>query len=280
VTAAALTTLAMLAFAANSLLCRFALGSTETDPASFTLIRVASGAVTLAVIAMLRGGRLVKAGNWFSAVALFAYAAAFSFAYRSLDTGTGALLLFGAVQFTMTGWGIAKGERPGLLRAVGMLTATAGLVYLFLPGASAPDLVGASLMVIAGGAWGIYSLRGRGSEQPLEETAANFVYAVPLVLALSFASRVDRGVDEAGVLAAIASGAVASGVGYAIWYAALRDLRATTAATVQLSVPVIAAIAGVMFLDETTSLRMMTATVAILGGIGMVILGPTGTRSE
>ena len=279
-TAAALTTLAMLAFAANSLLCRFALGSTETDPASFTLIRVASGAVTLAVIAMLRGGRLVKAGNWFSAVALFAYAAAFSFAYRSLDTGTGALLLFGAVQFTMTGWGIAKGERPGPLRAVGMLTATAGLVYLFLPGASAPDLVGASVMVIAGAAWGIYSLRGRGSEQPLEETAANFVYAVPLALALSLASRVDRGVDEAGVLAAIASGAVASGVGYAIWYAALRDLRATTAATVQLSVPVIAAIAGVMFLDETTSLRMMIATVAILGGIGMVILGPTGARSD
>lgn len=279
-TAAALTALAMFAFAANSLLCRFALGSTETDPASFTLIRVLSGAVTLAVIAMLRGARLVKAGSWCSAVALFAYAAAFSFAYVSLDTGTGALLLFGAVQLTMVGWGIVKGERPGALRALGMLLACAGLVYLFLPGASAPDSFGAALMAIAGVAWGIYSLRGRGSQRPLEETAANFVYAIPFVLVLSMASRVDRGIDETGVLAAVASGAVASGMGYAIWYAALRHLRATTAATVQLSVPVIAAVAGIVFLGEDTSLRLVIATLAILGGIAMVILGPTGIRSE
>ena len=276
----ALTLLAMIAFAANSLLCRFALGSTETDPASFTLIRVVSGAVTLAVIAMLRGGRLVKAGSWCSAVALFGYAAAFSFAYLSLDTGTGALLLFGAVQFTMVGWGIVKGERPGALRALGMVLATAGLVYLFLPGASAPDLFGASLMALAGIAWGIYSLRGRGSKRPLEETAANFVYAIPFVLVLSFASRVDRSVDHEGLLAAIASGAVASGMGYAIWYAALRGLKATTAATVQLSVPVLAAIAGIVFLGESTSIQLVIATLAILGGIAMVILGPTGIRSE
>jgi drug/metabolite transporter (DMT)-like permease len=277
---AALTTLAMLAFAANSLLCRFALGSTEIDPASFTIIRVSSGAVTLAVIAMLRGSRLVGGGNWFSAIALFIYAAGFSFAYVSLDTGTGALLQFGAVQFTMTSWGILKGERPGLLSSIGILLATVGLAYLFMPGATAPDPLGAIMVVAAGVAWGVYSLRGRASSRPLEETAANFVYAIPFALVLSLASRGDRGIDEAGVLAAIASGALASGIGYAIWYAALRGLRATTAATVQLSVPVIAAVAGIVVLGESTSLRMVIATIAILGGIAMVILGPTGLRSE
>lgn len=278
-TGALLTTLAMLAFAANSLLCRFALGSTETDPATFTAVRLASGAFVLAAIVWGRRGVLAGTGNWISAVALFGYAAAFSFAYVSLDTGTGALLLFGAVQFTMVGWGVLRGERPGPLRTAGMALAGAGLVYLFLPGATAPDPSGASLMVLAGMAWGIYSLRGRGSEHPLRDTAANFVYAIPFAVVVALVVRSDLSFDRGGLIAAIASGAMASGVGYAIWYAALRGLRATTAATVQLSVPVIAAIAGIVFLGESTSLRMTLSTVAILGGIAMVILGPTGFRS-
>ena len=279
-TVATLTTLAMVAFAANSLLCRFALGSTGIDPASFTLVRLLSGAIVLALIAILRGGRLSGAGSWPSALALFAYAAAFSFAYVSLDTGTGALLLFGAVQFTMTTWGVLKGERPGPLRILGMVFASVGLVVLFLPGAAAPPIAGAALMVLAGAAWGIYSLRGRGSRRPLMETAVNFVYAIPFALGLSWLARADRGLDTAGVIAAAASGAVASGMGYAIWYAALRGLRTTTAATVQLSVPVIAAIAGIVFLGESTSLRLVIATAAILGGIALVIKGPTGIPSD
>jgi drug/metabolite transporter (DMT)-like permease len=160
-----------------------------------------------------------------------------------------------------------------------MLLATAGLVYLFLPGAAAPDLMGAALMILAGTAWGIYSLRGRGSRKPLEETAANFLYSIPLAILVSILARADRSADGAGVIAAVVSGAVASGLGYAIWYAALRGLRATTAATVQLSVPVIAAIAGIVLLGESTSLRMLIATAAILGGIALVIVGPAGMRS-
>lgn len=265
---------AMIAFAANSLLCRFALGSTETDPISFTLIRIVSGGLVLASIALLRGARLNGAGNWMSSVALFAYAAGFSFAYVSLETGTGALLLFGAVQFTMVAWGIARGERPGRLQIVGMVLATTGLVVLFLPGATAPSWIGAALMVLAGGAWGVYSLRGRGSTRPLEETAVNFLYAIPFITAVSLLFRTGRDIDEPGLIAAIASGALASGVGYAIWYTALPGLKATTAATVQLSVPVLAALAGIAFLGESMSPRLVVATVAILGGIALVTASP------
>jgi drug/metabolite transporter (DMT)-like permease len=268
------TFVAMIAFAANSLLCRFALGSTETDPISFTLIRIVSGGLVLASIALLRGVRLNGAGNWMSALALFTYAAGFSFAYVSLDTGTGALLLFGAVQFTMVVWGIVRGERPGRLQILGMVLATAGLVVLFLPGATAPAWIGAVLMVVAGVAWGVYSLRGRGSTQPLEETAVNFLYAIPFITAVSLLFRTDRHIDQPGLIAAIASGALASGVGYAIWYTALPGLKATTAATVQLSVPVLAALAGISFLGESTSLRLVLATAAILGGIALVTARP------
>lgn len=266
------TSLAMIAFAANSLLCRAALGSSATDPASFTMIRIVSGALALVAISRLRGeGGAYRSGNLVSSIALFAYAAAFSFAYVTLATGTGALLLFGAVQATMIGYGVLRGERLGMLQMTGMLLAGFGLVGLLLPGATAPPVVGSVLMIGAGVAWGVYSLRGRGSVRPLQDTAGNFVRAMPFALLLWLVFRPEWSIEMRGMLAAIASGALASGIGYAIWYTALRSLRATTAATVQLSVPVIAAAAGVVLLGESVGPRLVVASVAILGGIGLVL---------
>ena len=266
-----LTLLAMLAFAANSLLCRAALKHTAIDAASFTAIRIASGAVSLWLILRLRGGGLRPAGNWGSALALFTYAAAFSFAYQSLTAATGALLLFGAVQGTMIGVGLYRGERFRGLQTVGLMCALGGLLGLLLPGLSAPPLQGALLMVAAGVGWGVYSLRGKGSGDPLRATAGNFMRAVVFAVALGGAMLPWASLDLAGVGYAIASGAVASGIGYAIWYTALSGLKVTHAATVQLSVPVITAIGGVAMLGEPVSLRLVMASAAILGGIALVI---------
>ena len=269
---AALTLLTMLAFAGNSLLCRVALRETAIDAASFTTIRLVSGALVLWLIATwLRRGKSGD-GNWISAAALFAYAAAFSFAYLELTAATGALILFGAVQATMIGRGLAGGERFAPLQVVGLVLALAGLVGLLLPGLSAPPLGGSLLMLGAGIAWGVYSLRGRGAGDPTRVTAGNFLRAVPLAAVLSIATLSGASLDPAGVGYAIASGALASGVGYAIWYSVLPALKATHAATVQLSVPVIAAIGGVLFLAEALSLRLVLASIAILGGIALVIL--------
>lgn len=269
---ASLTLAAMLAFAANSVLCRLALQHTSIDPASFTVIRLVSGAVMLAVLLQVRGPVSGRAGNWGSALALFAYAAGFSFAYVSLPTGVGALLLFAAVQTTMILTGLVRGERLRAQQVAGLLLAFGGLVYLLLPGLSAPPLGGALLMIGAGIAWGVYSLRGRGTRDALAATAGNFLRTVPMVIGLGILGIGNVSVDRVGLLYALLSGALASGAGYAIWYAALRGLNATSAATVQLSVPVIAALGGVLLLGEAVTLRLAFSSVAILGGVALVLL--------
>ena len=266
-----LTSLTMMAFAGNSLLCRMALAETTIDAASFTTIRIASGALTLALLVLASGGLRSMGGNWLSALALFAYAGGFSFAYTSLSAATGALLLFGAVQCTMISYGLFCGERLNLPQSMGVLVALGGLVGLLLPGLSAPPLVGAALMILAGVAWGVYSLRGRGASDALKETAGNFARAIPFALAVSVLGLEGLEFDPSGVGLAILSGAVTSGLGYAIWYTVLPSLSAATAATVQLSVPVLAALGGVAFLSEPITLRLALASVAILGGVAVFI---------
>jgi len=267
-----LTSLAMVAFAGNSLLCRVALKHTSIDPASFTTIRLISGAAMLWLVVRMSHRTPGGSGNWWSAFALFVYAAGFSFAYVSLPAASGALLLFGAVQATMIGHGIWTGERFRRLQLAGLLLALGGLVGLLLPGLSAPPLFGALLMLGAGVAWGIYSLRGKGAGDPVNVTAGNFLRAVPISAALSIIMFNNTSVDNAGFWYAISSGALASGIGYAIWYTAVPALKATSAATVQLSVPVIAALGGIVFLAEPITLRLTVTSVAILGGIALVIL--------
>lgn len=270
----ALTALALVAFAANSLLCRAALAHTRIDAATFATVRLLSGALVLWLLASRRASPVRAgggSGDWVSAFALFAYAFAFSFAYVRLPAAAGALLLFAAVQATMIGWGLAQGERLRALQAAGIVLACGGLVGLLLPGLSAPPLMAAVLMVIAGVAWGVYSLRGRRATSALKATAGNFLRTVPMALLASALLAHTARLDPAGIGYAIASGALASGVGYAIWYAVLPSLRATTAATVQLCVPVIAAAGGVVFLDEPLTLRLVLASAAILGGTALAI---------
>ena len=267
-----LTSLAMIAFAGNSLLCRVALKHTRIDPASFTTIRLISGAVMLWLVVRTSHRAHSGSGNWLSAFALFVYAAGFSFAYVSLPAASGALLLFGAVQATMIGRGIWTGERFQRLQLAGLLLALGGLVGLLLPGLSAPPLFGSLLMLGAGVAWGIYSLRGKGAGDPTNVTAGNFLRAVPISAALSIIMFNNTSLDSAGIWYAISSGALASGIGYAIWYTAVPALKATNAATVQLSVPVIAAVGGIVFLAEPITLRLTVTSAAILGGIALVIL--------
>lgn len=267
-----LVTAAMLAFAGNSLLCRMALATTAIDPATFTSVRVLSGAVVLWLLVTGGRPRGVGGGNWPSAFALFAYAAGFSFAYVTLPAATGALLLFGAVQATMIGYGLARGERIGPWQTLGVLLAVAGLVGLLLPGLESPPLAGSFLMLGAGVAWGVYSLRGRGAKRPLADTAGNFLRAVPFAVAVSLVLLNRANPDLPGLVYAAASGALASGLGYAIWYTVLPRLAAVTAATVQLSVPAITALAGVVLLSEPLTLRLVMASAAILGGIALFIL--------
>jgi len=260
----------MVAFAGNSLLCRAALKDTQIDAATFTTIRIVSGAAALWVIVRMRGGP-PGSGSWLSAFWLFAYAAGFSFAYISLTAATGALLLFGAVQATMIGYGLWKGERLAAIQWSGLVVAIAGLGVMLVPGASAPAPMGAALMIFAGISWGFYSLRGRGAGDPTRVTAGNFLRAVPMAILVSAVMGSRLQVDAAGVAYAIASGAITSGVGYAIWYTALPALKATAAATVQLSVPVIAALGGVALLGEALTLRLVLCSIAILGGIALVV---------
>ena len=266
-----LTLLAMIAFAGNSLLCRLALKRNTIDAASFTFIRIFSGAVALWLIVKIRKGASPKAGSWISALALFAYAAAFSFAYISLSAGTGALLLFAAVQASMILWGLYKGERLRTRQWLGLALAVAGLVALLFPGLSAPPIKGALLMLCAGIAWGFYSLRGKGAGDPVTTTAGNFLRAAVLATVLSIALFPWARLDRAGLGYAALSGAIASGVGYVIWYSALPGLKAASAATVQLSVPVLAAAGGILFLGESITLRYLLASIAVLGGIALVV---------
>lgn len=277
-----LTLAAMLAFAGNSLLCRQALKHTAIDPASFTALRMLSGALALWLILRVRAARQsmpsAPAGNWRSALALFGYAAGFSYAYVSLPAATGALLLFGAVQATMIGYGLYRGERLRPRQWLGLVGAFAGVAGLLLPGLSAPPLSGALLMLGAGVAWGVYSLRGKGAGDPTAVTAGNFLRATPIAAALAAAALPWGALDAAGFWLACASGALASGVGYAIWYTALRGLKATSAASVQLTVPLLAALGGIVFLGEALTLRLALASAAILGGIALVILKPKAGR--
>ncbi len=266
-----LTALAMLAFAANSVLCRLALRHTEIDPTSFTLIRLVSGAIMLWVLLTIKSATSRPSGTWFGAFTLFAYAFAFSYAYLNLETGTGALLLFGAVQLTMLGYGYCKGERMQGVAIVGLLLAIGGLVALLLPGTSAPALGSAGIMLLSGIAWAGYSLIGKQSNDPLASTTGNFLRAVPMMLLASIPFVNDFSIDLLGVLCAIASGTIASGVGYAIWYAAIRSLSSFRAATIQLSVPVLASLAGVLILGEHLTVRLALTSLAVLGGIGLVL---------
>jgi drug/metabolite transporter (DMT)-like permease len=267
-----LTVAAMIAFAANSLLARIALRDTAIDAATFTTIRLASGAWALALLLCARRDRGRQDGDWLSALALFAYAAAFSFAYRSVPAGTGALLLFGAVQATMLLAGLMRGETLSLLQSIGSLLAILGLVGLVSPGFTAPPLEASSLMIVSGVAWGIYSLRGRSIRDPRRATAGNFLRATYLALAMSAVLLPVGNFDAAGAALAVASGALASGMGYVIWYAALPGLPAAHAAVAQLSVPILAACAGAIFLGEVLSLRLLVASIATLGGIALVMV--------
>jgi len=265
-----LTMLTMTAFAGNSLLCRVALKKTSIDAASFTLIRLVSGAVMLWLITLIKRTEQTDNGDWLSALSLFVYAAGFSFAYISLPASMGALLLFGAVQATMIGYGLWTGERLAGLQIPGLLLAVGGLIALLSPGLSAPPLPGSILMLSAGVSWGVYSLRGRGTGDPALVTAGNFLRAVPFAAVLSLLLYDRFSMDIPGFWYAVSSGALASGLGYIAWYAVLPALKATNAATVQLSVPVIAALGGVVFLEESITLRLVLASLSILGGIALV----------
>ncbi len=267
-----MTLLAMTAFAGNSLLCRMALRHSQIDAATFTTIRLASGAMVLWLVVSMRRGNTEGKGSWQSATALFVYAAAFSYAYVKLSAATGALLLFGAVQATMIGYGIWSGERLARLQVGGLALALGGLAGLLLPGLSAPPVTASSMMLAAGIAWGIYSLRGRGAGDPTRVTAGNFLRAVPIAVLLNLLMLRGAPLDSEGIWYAVCSGAVASGLGYAVWYTALPALKATHAATVQLSVPVLAAFGGILFLGESLSLHQVLSSVAILGGIALVLL--------
>jgi drug/metabolite transporter (DMT)-like permease len=275
---AGLTVAAMTAFAANSLLCRAALGGGFADAASFTSLRLVGGALVLVPLARVRGGSGARGGSWASGAALFAYALGFSLAYLSIPAGIGALILFGAVQLTMLGAGLVAGERPTVREWIGLVLSFAGLVALTRPGLAQPDPAGAGLMVVAGVAWGVYSLRGRGGGEPLAANASNFARSVPLALLASGAgfAVASPHLTTEGALLALASGGLASGLGYAIWYAALRGLSATQGAIVQLSVPPLTALAGVPLLGEPLTARLVLAGAMILGGIALAISARRG----
>lgn len=276
----ALTVLAMVAFAANSLLCRAALGERTIDAASFTTVRLVSGALALwLIVRFTRRSTARASGDWVAAAMLFLYAVAFSFAYLSLTAGTGALILFGLVQLTMFVVGLRGGERVAPLSWAGFAIAVAGVAYLVSPGVAAPSPVGAALMALAGVAWGVYSLRGRGVPDPLGATAGNFIRSVPLTLLVSALMIGELRGSWRGVALATASGAVTSAIGYVIWYAALRGLNATRAATVQLSVPAIAALGGVLLLSEPATARLLLSSLAILGGIALVFTQRSARRA-
>jgi drug/metabolite transporter (DMT)-like permease len=268
-----LTAVTMTAFATNSVLCRMALGAHVVDAASFTAMRLGSGAVALAMLSLLiRGSNALSAGSWLSGFQLFLYAVGFSFAYLSLSAGTGSLILFGCVQTTMILSGLRRGERPHPLQWIGLTTALIGLIYLVFPGIASPSPLGSLLMALAGIAWGLYSLRGRGVKDPVDQTTGNFIRAVPFALVVWAVGVQSVHAEPRGILLAILSGALTSGIGYVIWYTALRGLSATRAATVQLSVPVLAAFGGVIFLAEVVTLRLVIASILILGGVALTVI--------
>jgi drug/metabolite transporter (DMT)-like permease len=272
VRAIVLSTLAMLAFAGNSILCRLALKFTQIDPASFTSIRVVSGALVLWILLQVQRKNRVTQGNWFSAFLLFVYAAAFSFSYISLTAATGALILFGAVQATMIGASLIQGVRLTRLQLLGFAIALAGLLALLFPNIAAPSFNSALLMLCAGIAWGIYSLRGKGAGDATATTAGNFLRAIPFAIMLSLLHISHWKYDDMGILYAVLSGALTSGIGYAIWYSALPFLSTTKASVIQLTVPMLAALGGILLLGEPLKLIVALASLAILGGVTLVMI--------
>lgn len=272
------TVSALVCFAANSLLCRAALRPRLVDAETFTLVRVASGAAFLGALALVRAGGRFRSGSWGSAIALFAYAATFSLAYVRIQVGVGALLLFPAVQATMLGWSLRAGATLHAVQWLGVGIAASGLALLTLPGATSPDAGGAALMIAAGVAWGVYSIRGRSAVDPLATTAGNFVRALPLAAGWAFAAGMPSRASGAGLALAVVSGAVTSGGGYVLWYAALPLLGAARAGTLQLAVPVLAAVAGVVLLGEPLTARLAASGAAILAGIALAIRAPRAAR--
>ena len=276
-----LSLITMLCFAGNSVFCRLALRQTSIDAASFTSVRLVSGALVLALLVYgrlrLRGAAAVRpaglGGNWISALALFVYASTLSFSYANMSTGIGALLLFGAVQATMISTGLWRGERLNARQTAGLVVALAGVVAILSPGLDAPPLASALLMLTSGVAWGVYSLRGRSVADPTGDTAGNFLRATPMSVLLSALFLTHQHLDGQGVLYAVLSGAITSGLGYAIWYAVLPKLTRTRAAAVQLSVPVLASLAGALFVNEPITLGLLLTSTAVLGGIALVVYG-------
>lgn len=268
-----LTCLALFAFAANSVLCRLALGSGAMDAASFTVIRLITGVIVLVVIAttQYKSDLIQTRGSWDASLMLFLYAVTFSYAYILLDTGTGALILFGSVQITMILLSLISGTRLQRMEWAGILVAFSGFIYLVLPGVSAPSLSGFLLMTTAGIAWGLYTLKGRRSTNPLMDTTFNFARTIPFVIILLLLTFQNAEISLEGVVLASLSGGLASGVGYTIWYSALKGLSSIQAAVVQLSVPIIAALGGVMIMSESITFRLLLSTSLILGGIILVI---------
>jgi drug/metabolite transporter (DMT)-like permease len=273
-----LTLITLLCFAGNSLLCRLALRENAIDPGLFTLIRIFSGIVVLNLIVLGKFKRIQIGGVWKSGLALFIYAAAFSWAYVQLPAGTGALILFGCVQGTMLLAGYAKGERLSTIQISGCAIAVAGLVVLVFPGLSAPEPLNGLLMALAGIGWGAYSLFGKGSKNPLADTAGNFVRAFPYCLFLLFAFSGALHASAYGILLAVVSGAVTSGLGYALWYQVLPNLSVSRASIVQLSVPMIATLGGVVLLGEEFTLRVAASSVLILAGIGLAVVKKSSAR--
>lgn len=270
-----LTGLALIAFAANSVLCRLALGNEAIDASSFTVIRLLSGAIVLCLIIVTTQKNTAAStkGGWTASFMLFLYAITFSYAYISLDTGTGALILFGSVQITMILLSLVSGTRLHLAEWIGVALAFTGFFYLILPGVTAPSTTGFLLMATAGIAWGIYTLKGRGSKNPLMDTAYNFFRTIPLVILLVIATINNTNYSSEGILLAVVSGGITSGIGYTIWYIALGGLSSTQAAVLQLSVPVIAAFGGIIFVSEAIAFRLIISAIMVLGGILMVVLG-------
>ena len=280
---AVLTALALVAFAGNSLLCRMALGPAAIDAASFSTIRIVAGACCLGLLtSVTRRGSVWTQGSWRSAVILFVYAIPFSYAYGLLTAGTGALILFGTVQVTMIGGALVEGERPHARQWIGLLVAIAGLVYLLFPGIASPSPTGAALMAVAGVAWALYSIQGRGAVDPVAQNGGNFIRTLPMLLIVSVLALRLRHVETSGAILAILSGAVTTGLGYAVWYSALRGLTATRAALVQLLVPVITVTGGVVFLREPISPRVVLSAAIVIGGIALALTANErgGTRVE
>ena len=271
----AYTTFALVAFAFNSILARLALRGGEADAAGFTVVRLASGALTLLAIRYFSGRKSTSPsrGNWVSAFFLFAYAICFSFSYLGITAGTGALVLFGAVQLTMLASAIFKGERPTFVEWVGLLLAVGGLVYLVLPGLASPPVVSSVLMATAGACWAFYTLRGKSSIDPLADTSENFLRALPMIAIATLPFLAQMHLSARGIILAVLSGGLASGVGYTVWYAALKFHTSSRAAVLQLAVPVLAAFGGVLLLHEAATLRLAVSAVLILGGIALSIAG-------